>query len=145
ATEVVLGPSGLRTRVRGMRVQNRAASDAQAGQRVALNLAGVAKDAVHRGDVVLAPGDHAPTARVDARLRWLGSRPLVSGLRARLHVGAAEAGVRVVSLSEDLVQLVLDRPLALTWGERFILRDVSARHTLGGGVLLDLRPPARKR
>lgn len=143
--EVALSPSGLRTRVRGLRVQNRPAAEGQAGQRVALNLAGVAKDAVHRGDVVLAPGDHAPTARVDARLRWLGAKPLVSGLRARLHIGAAEAGGRVVTLADDLVQMVLDRPLALSWGERFILRDVSARETLGGGCLLDLRPPARKR
>src|SRR5690606_23035449 len=71
---------------------------------------------------------------------------------ARLHLGAAETGARIVPLEgplapgeEGLAQLVLDRPLAAILGERFILRDVSARRTIGGGRLIDLRAPARHR
>ena len=152
--EVVISPAGLRSRVRGLRAQNRAATQGSAGQRVALNLAGTGKEAVGRGDVVLTPSLHAPTMRIDAALRWLpGQAPAKSGgVRVHLHVGAAEVGARVVELSpapapggEGFVQLVLDQPVAAAWGDRFILRDASAQRTLGGGACLDLRPPARKR
>ena len=148
--QLVISPSGQAVRVRGLRAQNRPVTQAAAGMRVALNLSGVAKDQVGRGDAVLAPGLHAPTDRVDAVLHWIGATPLRSGLRARLHVGTAEAEARIVPLNADLpggtlVQLVLDRPLALGWGDAFILRDGSASRTLGGGRLLDLRPPARRR
>ncbi len=148
--QLLISPSGQAARVRGLRAQNRPVAQAGAGMRVALNLAGPSKDQVGRGDVVLAPGLHAPTDRVDAMLRWIAPTPLRSGLRARLHVGTAEAEVRIVPLNADapggaLVQLVLDRPLALGWGDAFILRDGSGNRTLGGGRLLDLRPPARRR
>lgn len=147
---LVVSPSGQAVRVRGMRAQNRAVERAGAGMRVALNLAGIAKDQVGRGDVVLAPGLHAPTGRVDAVLHWIAGTALRSGLRARLHVGTAEAEARIVPLGADLaggalVQLVLDRPLALGWDDAFILRDGAGNRTLGGGRLLDLRPPARRR
>ena len=147
---LTISPSGQAVRVRGLRAQNRPVDRAEAGMRVALNLGGVAKDQVGRGDVVLAPDLHAPTDRVDAVLHWIAATPLRSGLRARLHVGTAEAEARIVPLDAELaggtlVQLVLDRPLALGWGDAFILRDGSGSRTLGGGRLLDLRPPARRR
>lgn len=153
--EVIVSPSGLRTRVREVRAENRTAAAAGPGHRVALNLAGIARDAVHRGDEIVAPWLHAPTDRIDAELRLLApeTRALASGTRARLHTGTAEAGVRIVALGPEaapggpkaLVQLVLDRPVATAWGRRFILRDVSAQRTIGGGRFLDLRPPARRR
>ncbi|WBU65417.1 selenocysteine-specific translation elongation factor [Paracoccus aerodenitrificans] len=148
--EVLLSPSGLPARVRGIRAQDRKADCAGAGARVALNLAGIGKDQISRGDVVLTPGLHAPTDRVDGVLRWIDAKPFASGARARFHAGAADAEARLVSLEgrqdgAELVQIVLDRPLALNWHEAFILRDPSASRTLGGGRLLDLRPPARKR
>ncbi|SDD79782.1 selenocysteine-specific elongation factor [Paracoccus isoporae] len=148
--EVALSPSGLRARVRGIRAQNRKAEQAAAGTRVALNLSGIGRDEIGRGDVVVAPDADAPTDRVDAALRWVGAKPFNSGSRGHLHTGAASAEARIVSLGGELdgahlVQIVLDRPLALGWGDRFILRDASARTTLGGGRFLDLRPPARRR
>ncbi|MBA4489471.1 selenocysteine-specific translation elongation factor [uncultured Paracoccus sp.] len=147
---LTISPSGQAVRVRGVRAQNRPVARAEAGMRVALNLAGVAKDQVGRGDVVLAPELHAPTDRMDAVLRWIAPTPLRSGMRARLHIGTAEAEARIVPLNAylpggELVQLVLDRPLALGWGDAFILRDGSASRTLGGGRVLDLRAPARRR
>ncbi|MDX7951521.1 selenocysteine-specific translation elongation factor [Lichenihabitans sp. Uapishka_5] len=153
---VVVSPSGLPARVRSIHAQNRPADRGMAGQRCALNLAGeaVGKDAIARGDVVLTPGLHAPTERIDATLRLLPgeTKPIGPWFPARLHLGSTEVGVRIVPLDgpvapgrERPVQLVLDRPVAATVGDRFVIRDVSAQRTMGGGRLLDLRPPARKR
>ncbi|RDW14578.1 selenocysteine-specific translation elongation factor, partial [Paracoccus thiocyanatus] len=147
---LVISPRGLPARVRDIRAQNRKAEAGLAGQRCALNLAGdgVTREAIHRGDVALDPMLHAPTQRIDVMLRVLGSepKPLATWFPARLHLGAAETGARIVPLEgplapgeEGLAQLVLDRPLAAILGERFILRDVSARRTIGGGRLIDLR------
>ncbi|WP_449044377.1 selenocysteine-specific translation elongation factor [Paracoccus versutus] len=154
--QIAISPTGLPARVRAVHAQNRKAEAGLAGQRCALNLAGegVTRDAIHRGDVALDPALHAPTQRIDVSLRVLGTepKPLATWFPARLHLGAAETGARIVPLQgplapgeEGLAQLVLDRPLAATLGERFILRDVSARRTIGGGRLIDLRAPARHR
>jgi selenocysteine-specific elongation factor len=154
--QILISPSGIPARVRGIHAQNRKAETGLAGQRCALNLAGdqITREAIHRGDVALDPALHAPTERIDVSLRVLASepKPLTTWFPARLHLGAAEAGARVVPLQgpiapgeTGLAQIVLDRPLAASVGERFILRDVSARRSIGGGRLIDLRPPARRR
>ena len=152
---VVLSPSGLAARVRSIHAQNRPVERGIAGQRCALNLAGEAihKDAIGRGDVVLDPELHAPTSRLGALLRLLpGEKPVGSDLLARFHHESAEAGARLVPLdgaiapgASGFVQVILDRPIAAVAGDHFVLRDPSARRTIGGGVLLDLRAPARKR
>ncbi len=153
---VIVSPSGLAARVRSIHAQNRPATEGLAGQRCALNLAGdgVSKEAIIRGDLVLAPGLHAPTDRIDGRLRVLASepKPLGTWFPARLHAGSTEVGARLVPLegplapgASGLVQLVLDRPIAAAAGDRFVLRDVSAQRTIGGGFFSDLRAPARKR
>jgi selenocysteine-specific elongation factor len=104
---------------------------------------------------VLEPELHAPTARIDATLRVLAGerRPVSHWLPVRLHHAAAEVGARVALLddtpiapgAEGRVQLVLDAPLAAAVGDRFVLRDTSARRTIGGGRFIDLRAPARRR
>ena len=154
---VTVSPSGMAARIRTIHAQNRPAERALAGQRCALNLAGeaIAKDAIHRGDIVSDPALHAPTARIDAMLTVLAGepKPLGTWFPARFHSQAVECGARVVPLADEAlapgdsgpVQLVLDRPIAAAVGDRFVLRDVSASRTIGGGVLLDLRAPARKR
>jgi selenocysteine-specific elongation factor len=155
--QLIISPSGLSARVRSIRAQSRATERGEAGERCALNLVGndVTKDAILRGDVVLDPLLHAPTDRIDATLRVLATemKPIGQWMPVRLHSGAAEVGARVALLCgepippghEGLVQFVLDRPIATAAGDRFVLRDTSARRTIGGGVFLDLRPPARKR
>ena len=142
---VTISPSGLAARVRSIHAQNRPTDRGQAGERCALNLAGdgVAKDAIHRGDVVLDPELHAPTERIDAALRVLPSepKPITQWMPARLHHAAAEAGARVVLLGDRpiapgesaRVQIVLDRPIAAAVGDRFVLRDTSGQRTIGGG------------
>lgn len=153
---VTVSPSGLSARVRSIHAQNMAVERGFAGQRCALNLAGeaIAKDAIHRGDMVVDPALHAPTDRIDAEFSALASEPKAIGqwFSARFHHESVEAGVRIVPLEGPVapgatarVQLVLDRPIAAAVGDRFILRDVSAQRTIGGGALIDLRPPARKR
>jgi selenocysteine-specific elongation factor len=154
---VVISPSGLAARVRGLHAQNRVAEMGRAGERCALNLAGegVVKDALHRGDVILDAALHAPADRIDASLRLLPGEtaPLRQWLPVRLHHTAVEVGARLVWLDETppapggatVVQLVLDRPIAAAVGDAYVIRDVSAQRTLGGGRLLDLRAPARKR
>jgi selenocysteine-specific elongation factor len=154
---VIVGPSGLAARVRSIHAQNRPATHGVAGQRCALNLAGdgITKGAISRGDAVLDPALDAPVTRIDARLRVLSTeaKPIATWLPVRLHHGAAELGARVVPLGEaavapggeGVIQLVLDRAIAAVAGDRFILRDTTARRTIGGGVFLDLRAPARRR
>lgn len=154
---VCLSPSGLPARVRSLHAQNRPVEIGRAGDRCALNLAGedIAKDAIHRGDMVLDPFLHAPTDRIDARLHLLPSEPraVEPWLAVRLHHGAMEVGARVVPLEGQQlrpghtadVQLILDRPIAAASRDRFVLRDVSARRTMGGGQFIDLRAPERHR
>ena len=96
-----------------------------------------------------------PSARIDATLKVLASEPKPIGhwFPVRLHHGSTEVGARIVLLGGETVapgsstfaQLVLDRPIAAAAGDRYIVRDTSARRTIGGGRFLDLRAPARKR
>jgi selenocysteine-specific elongation factor len=155
--QVLLSPSGLSARVRSVHAQNRPVESGRAGDRCALNLAGegIDKEAIHRGDMVVDPLLHAPADRIDARLRLLPGEPKPIGqwFPARLHHGAVEVGARVVLLEgEQLlpghaadVQLVLSQPIAAASLDRFVLRDVSAQRTMGGGQFLDLRAPSRQR
>lgn len=154
--QVTVSPAGRAARVRSIHAQNQRAERGFAGQRCALNLAGegISKNAITRGDMVVDPHLHAPSDRLDADLSVLESetKPIGEWFSARFHHASAETGVRIVPLEGPLlpgerrrVQLVLDRPIAAAVGDRFILRDVSARRTIGGGRLLDLRAPLRKR
>jgi selenocysteine-specific elongation factor len=154
---VMVSPSGLAARVRSIHAQNQPAECGQTGERCALNLSGdaISKTAVHRGDVVLDPALHAPTSRIDVTLRLLASErtPIAQWTPVRLHHAADELAARVVLLGDQSVlpgadarvQLVLERPIAAAVGDRFVVRDTSAQHTIGGGRFLDLRAPARKR
>ncbi len=152
---VTVSPSGLPARVRSIHAQNRPAERGIAGERCALNLAGagIAKDAIRHGDMVLASALHSPTTRIDAEASLLpGERALTMWQPVRLHHAAAEIGARIVLLGdatapgeEGLIQLVLDEPLAATVLDSFVLRDTSASRTIGGGRFLDLRAPERRR
>lgn len=155
--QVVISPSGLGARVRSLHAQNRPMEIGRAGDRCALNLVGegISKEAIHRGDMVVDPLLHAPTDRIDARLHLLSSEPKPIGqwFPARLHHGATDVGARIVLLEDGLlqpgemadVQLVLERPIAAAVLDRFVLRDVSAQRTMGGGHFIDLRAPSRQR
>lgn len=148
-----LSPSGIEVRVRSLHVQNRPAEEGRAGQRCALNLAGVEKSAISRGDWLLEPDLHHPVQRFSVRLRLLAreEKPLKHWAPVHVHLGAADVTGRVALLEGDglapgdsaWAELALDRPLGALGGDRFVIRDQSARRTLGGGTIVDLFPPAR--
>src|SRR5262249_13407648 len=104
---------------------------------------------------LIDPAVHAPTDRIDVRLRLLSdeTKPLRHWTPVHLHLAAAHVPARVALLDRDALapgeaasaQLVLDRPIGALWGDRLVLRDQSARRTLGGGQVIDPWPPARGR
>jgi selenocysteine-specific elongation factor len=132
-------PAGARARVRGVQVHDEPVERADAGQRVALNLAGVERRSVARGDVLAAPGAVAPTTVLDAALAL---RDAEHGARVHVHHGTREAPARLVALGGDLWQLRLERPLLARAGDRVVVRSLAPPDTLGGGVVLD--PHARR-
>ena len=154
---LMLSPSGLELRVRGLHAQNRPAEAAEAGERVALNIVGprLSKEAVARGDWVLHPEIHAPTAQLDARIGLLDeeARALKPEMPVHLHLGAAHVTARAAPLDAQrlepggsaLVRLVLDRPIGALAGDRLVLRDAAATRTIGGGAVVDPFPPRRGR
>jgi selenocysteine-specific elongation factor len=152
---LAITPSGRDVRVRGVQVHGRAAAQAVPGQRCALNISGTGVEGVGRGDWVLHPAVHAPTQRIDVRLRVLPTeeRPLAHWTPVHLHLGTVDVLARIAVPGEGrvaagasaLVQLVLERPVAALHGDRFVVRDQSARRTIGGGAVLDPFAPRRKR
>ena len=115
---------------------------AEAGQRVALNLAGLARDEVARGDVVVGRADHpAPTFRVDVALSWTtpDARP-DGGARIGVHHGTRESAARLVELGGRFFQLRLEQPIVPLRGDRLVIRSLAPPDTLGGGVVLDAAP-----
>ncbi len=152
---LTVSPAGWPARVRGLRAQDRPADEGRAGQRCALNLAGpdLDKAALHRGQWLVAPELKAATRRLDARIRVLPTeeRPLRSGTPVHVHIGTADVtgriglvGTRAAEPGDTVfAHLVLDRPVNALHGDVAILRDQSARRTVGGGRILDPFAPAR--
>jgi selenocysteine-specific elongation factor len=147
-------PAGTKVRVRSIHAQNREAADGRAGQRCGLNLVGVDKTAVTRGDWLADPRALLPTIRCDVRLRRLaGGAALTHRAPLHCHLGTAHRVAHVVPLEGDEIsagesaraQLVFDVPVCASPGDAFIVRDARALHTIGGGMVIDPTPPARRR
>lgn len=152
---VEISPSQIPVRVRGVGVHGRQVEAAVAGQRTALNLAGVTVEQVRRGDVLAEPSLLAPTMMLDVRVDILSDleKVLANRERVRLYSGTAEILCRVVLLDRDVLmpgesayaQLRLEEPLAVLTGDRFVLRSYSPMVTSGGGSVIDPLPLKRKR
>jgi hypothetical protein len=121
-------------RVRSVQVHDAPAQRAAAGQRVALNLAGVAVRDVAHGDVIAAPGALVPTRVLDCHLHLRDAR---HGMRAHVHHGTREAPARLADLGDGLWQARLERPLLARAGDRVVVRSIAPPDTLGGGIVLD--------
>lgn len=155
--QLILSPRGTRVRVRAIHSQNLPSQSGSAGQRCALNIAGpdLDKSQISRGDWLVDGRVHAPTDRFDASLHVHANEAnaLKHWTPAHLHLAAADVTCRVAVLQDGvlppggsgLVQLVLDRPIGAVHGDRFILRDQSARRTIAGGSVVDPFSPARGR
>ena len=152
--EVELFPSGRRLRVRGVQSGGKPVIGASAGQRTALNLAGIEHQEVRRGMVLAAPDRFETTSRLDARIVLLASaKRLKHGARVHFHHGSAET-IAVVHLfgeremlpgSTSLARLRLAEPTLALPGDRFILRQFSPVVTIGGGTILHLPRGRRPR
>ncbi|EYC50125.1 translation elongation factor [Hylemonella gracilis str. Niagara R] len=163
--------SGQLARVRSIHAQNRASASGHAGQRVALALAGIEKDAIQRGDWIADAPALRATRRMDVRLQLLPGAEIRAWTPVHVHLGAAHHLAHAVPLEGDLVrhgdsqrntdtadqpsdapaakgtrvQLVFDADVYATAGDRYILRNAQASRTLGGGQVLDPYAPERKR
>jgi selenocysteine-specific elongation factor len=151
--EVEIQPANVRARVRGMQSHEQSIERASPGRRLAVNLRGVERDALQRGDVLGLPGAWQPTALLDTRLRYLPDAhlPLEHDDSIKFFLGAAEVMGRVRLLDKEhilpgeeaWIQVRLDTPVVAAHGDRFILRRASPGETVGGGVVLDAAPGRR--
>lgn len=152
---VMIYPSGIKTKVRGLQVHDQAVSEAGAGMRTAINFQGIEKATVNRGDVVARPDTLRSSYMLDVELLLLESndRPIKNREQVRLHTGTSEVACHVVLLDreemipgeEAIVQLRLDSPVACVRDDRFVLRSYSPVRTLGGGRILNPAPRKHKR
>lgn len=140
-------PDGLAVRVRGIEVHDRKVDRASAGQRVAVNLAGVEVERLRRGQVLAEPGRYRASRRLGVRVRLLGRtpRPLAQAARVHLHLGTAEVIARVSLLDREELQpgddapavLIAEEDLVAGRGDRFVIRSYSPVTTIGGGTVID--------
>jgi selenocysteine-specific elongation factor len=154
---LLVSPRGVEIRVRGIHAHNRPIERARAGERCALNLAGSFPEGgeVRRGDWVIDPALHKPVGRVDlgVTVSRAAPAPLHDGLPVHFHLGTEDVvgrlavlGARSIAPGETgFVQVDLEHPIAALWGDRAIVRDHAARHTLAGGRVLDPAAPRRGR
>lgn len=153
--KVVVYPGQVESRVRNIQVHDRDVKTAYAGQRVAVNLAGIKLDQVSRGDVVAPPNVLQPTMMMDCRMEMVKDTDwsLSNRDRVRLHLGTKELLCRVTLLDRDelkpgescLAQLRLEEEAVALRGDRFVIRSYSPMETIGGGAILEPNPPKRKR
>ena len=154
---LTLSPRGIELRVRGIHAHNRPVEHARAGERCALNLAGSIPEGGEpgRGDWALDPALHKPVSRLDLRVTVsrAAPAPVRDGLPVHFHLGTedrvgrlAVLGARTIAPGDSgFVQVDFERPIGALWGDRAIIRDHMARHTLAGGRVLDPGPPRRGR
>jgi selenocysteine-specific elongation factor len=152
---VEIYPKGLQAKLRGLQTHGRSVSAAFAGQRTAINLQGLERAAIERGDVVGMPGTLVHSVLVDGTVELLADapRPVKSRDRVRFHHGTSEIMARVLLLDRTelapgeraLGRFRLEQPLVAMPGDRFVIRSYSPIVTIGGGTLLDVAPPRFKR
>jgi len=148
-------PRGAEAKIRGLQAHGHSVASARAGQRTAINLQGLERAALARGDVVGLPGTLVPSTLVDGTLELLPDAPrsVKTRTRVRFHVGTSEIMAR--ALLVDRAELApgdtafarfrLEAPLVARPGDRFVVRSYSPIVTIGGGTLLDVDPPRFKR
>ena len=152
---VMIYPSMITSRVRGIQVHNQGVNMAEAGQRTAINFQGLEKAAIKRGEMLALPGTLKPSFMVDLQLQYLASnkRPIKNRTRVRFHTGTSEILGNLVLLDREelppaekaAIQLRLDEPVCLVKDDRFVIRSYSPVRTIGGGQVLNPIPPKHKR
>lgn len=146
-------PSNIKSKVRGLHSHRKPMQTAFAGQRVAINLQGVEKEDLKRGDSVVLPGRFIPTKIINAKVDLLqDSPPLKNKVLVHFHLATSETIARVILYGKDELrpgescycQYRLQEPIVSMSGDRYIIRRFSPVDTIGGGEVLDPSPPKRK-
>lgn len=153
--DIQILPEDIAARIRGIQVHNAPAEEAFSGQRTAINLQGIEKSTLERGNVLVRPQTVWPTQRLDVFFEYLAAntRKLKNRALVRLHTGTAEIMTRIVLLEADelspgeksFAQLILVCEDVVVTGDHFVLRSYSPVTTIGGGVILDPLPGKHKR
>lgn len=153
--ELTFYPGDLRAKIRGIQVHGKEVDIIEAGHRTAINLQGIEKDDINRGDMAATPDSMSSSTRLDGELHYLAGndKPLKNRTAVRVHVGTREILGRVILMETDKIesgqdahiQLVLQHSVALWPGDRFVIRSYSPVTTIGGGTILNNAPPKRKR
>jgi selenocysteine-specific elongation factor len=152
---IMIYPSGITSKVRGIQVHNKSADDARAGMRTAINFQGLEKEAISRGEVLSKPGNLVASYMVDVSLHYLASnkKPIKNRTRVRFHTGTSEILGNLILLDREelspgddaVAQLRLDSAVALVKEDRFVIRSYSPIYTIGGGEVLNPIPLKHKR
>ena len=152
---IMIYPSGIKSKVRGIQVHNKSAEEAVAGMRTAINFQGLEKEAISRGEVLSKPKSLESSYMVDVFMHYLASnkKPLKNRTRVRFHTGTSEVLGNVILLDREelapgedtVVQMRLDTPVALVKDDRFVIRSYSPVFTIGGGKVLNPIPLKHKR
>ena len=153
--DAMLYPRAERIKIRGIQVHGQEVSEAVPGQRVAVNLPGIGKEQISRGEILAAAGSMEGTMIADVRLQLLksGQRTLKSGTRVHLYHGAAELVCKIILFDrevlkpgeEAVVQLRMEQVTAMKAGDHFVIRFYSPVETIGGGVVLNPNGVKRKK
>jgi selenocysteine-specific elongation factor len=152
---IMVYPSGITSKVRGLQVHNQSVNEAEAGMRTAINFQGLDKSAVNRGEVLSSPGALIPTYMVDVFFQYLtgNKKPAKNRTLVRFHTGTSEVLGRLILLEQEellpghtaVVQLRFDHPVAVVKDDRFVVRSYSPVQTIGGGQVINPIPPKHKR
>ncbi|MDD5170854.1 MAG: selenocysteine-specific translation elongation factor, partial [Syntrophales bacterium] len=150
--EIEILPSGMKAKIRGLQIHNEPVESAESGQRTAVNLQGIEKTAVLRGDILARSGTLRSTQRLDVMLQYLetNDRVLKNRQLVRFHTGTVEIIARITFFDRVAVepgetvcaQLFLESPTTVVAKDHFVIRSYSPVMTIGGGIILD--PLARK-
>ena len=153
--DAMLYPRAERIKIRGIQVHGQEVSEAVPGQRVAVNLPGIGKEQISRGEILATAGSMEGTMIADVRLQLLksGQRSLKSGTRVHLYHGAAELVCKIILFDrvvlkpgeEAIVQLRMEQMTAMKAGDHFVIRFYSPVETIGGGVVLNPNGVKRKK
>lgn len=153
--EVCIYPKGLKAKVKNVQVHGMNVEEASAGQRTALNLNGVRKDDIDRGNVIATPGLLETTHLLDVQIEMFDDtkRILRNGSRVHFYYGSAQTICKVILLEKDalsqgqsgLAQLRFDEEIAVKRNDRFIIRFFSPMDTIGGGFVMNALPKKHKR
>jgi selenocysteine-specific elongation factor len=152
---IMVYPTGITSKVRGLQVHNQSAESAAAGMRTAINFQGLDKAAVKRGEVLSVPGALVASYMVDVSFHYLASnkKPLKNRTLVRFHTGTSEVMGYLILLDQEelpagqttVAQLRLDSPVAIVKDDRFVVRSYSPVRTIGGGQVLNPIPQKHKR